>query len=161
MRRMLTLTLALVLCACVSPAPSADVSATVESAVRATVLAKPAERIVVEVTAPCPTVESEALVSTATLAPTASDVPHEMLSHRHYTQLGILYIVGEVRNNTERPAEYVIIYATLYDKSNQVIGTGMGVASPAVIQPGETNPFTVVATEWAGLDHYKLQVEYH
>ena len=162
---LITLTLAVVAMGCTiqRPAGLPDLQATVDSAVHATVAAMPTARqqtvIQIVVTA-TPAERPTAMPELAEQSTPAPDVPAiEILSHRSYSQMGMLMIVGEIRNNTAVTVSYVFIYATLYDKDNNVIGTGTGVAAMESVPPGGKSPFQVMSTEWTGLDHYALQVQ--
>jgi hypothetical protein len=56
-------------------------------------------------------------------------------------------IVGEVENNGTQTASFVQLYATLYDSSNQVIGTGFAYAKPSTIEPGMKAPFEIIISK--------------
>ena len=67
-----------------------------------------------------PPTETPALPTTT---PTPNVPPLEILSHQGYIDGKWSHIVGEVRNNTDAPMEYVKIVSTLYDSNNKVVGT--------------------------------------
>jgi hypothetical protein len=55
-----------------------------------------------------------------------------------------IHIVGEVLNNGTQLATSVVVSATLYDISNQVVGTGFTYVSPSYIEPGKKVPFEIL-----------------
>jgi hypothetical protein len=56
------------------------------------------------------------------------------------------HIVGEVQNNGSDKAEFVQVSATLYDSSNQVIGTESTYTNPSTIDPGAKAPFEILVS---------------
>jgi hypothetical protein len=100
------------------------------------------------------------LPPTATLLPpTPSKPPLEILSHQSYTDAGWFHIVGEARNNTNGPMQFVKIVATLYDKDNKVVGTTFTYTDLDVIPAGGKSPFELGTDKWTGTTQYKVQVE--
>jgi len=105
----------------------------------------------------------------ATNTPVPADTPKptqaaarpdlEILSHQSYVDLAWFHIVGEVRNNSSVPIEYVKIVATLYDVTGKVAGTDYTYTDIDVIPPGGKAPFETGTDEWAGTTQYKLQVQ--
>lgn len=83
----------------------------------------------------------------------------EILSHQSYTEGDWFHIVGEVRNNSSVPMEYVKIVATLYDQDGKVVGTDFAYTDLDVIPPGGKAPFSTGTDEWTGTATYKLQVQ--
>jgi hypothetical protein len=104
-------------------------------------------------------VPSTPLPSLPTATPTPSLPQLEILSHQSYEDAGWFHIVGEVRNNSDTPMEFVEIVATLYDDAGQVVGTDFTYAELDVIPPGGKSPFETGTDKWAGTTNYKLQVE--
>lgn len=83
----------------------------------------------------------------------------EILSSSNYVDAGWFYIVGEVRNNTNKPMEYVKIAATLYDAGDKVVGTDFAYTMLDVIPPHDEAPFEIGTGEWQGATRYRLQVQ--
>jgi hypothetical protein len=98
---------------------------------------------------------SQSFVSSPT-----SNIPQlEILSHTSYVDGNWLHIVGEVKNNSNYPMEYVKIVITLYDNNSKVVGTDFTYTELDVIPPGGKSPFESGTDEWTGTATYKLQVE--
>jgi len=91
--------------------------------------------------------------------PTPKVPPLEILSHQSHIDGKWAHIVGEVRNNTNAPIEYVKIVVTLYDSNNKVVGTDFAYTELDVIPPGGKSPFETGTDKWAGVTTYKVQVE--
>lgn len=91
--------------------------------------------------------------------PTPSIPELEILSHQSYEDSGWFHIVGEVRNNSDRPMEFIEVVATLYDDTNNVTGTDFTYTYLNVIPPGGKSPFETGTDEYAGTTQYKLQVQ--
>jgi hypothetical protein len=104
-------------------------------------------------------VPSTAIPSLPTATPTPSLPQLEILSHQSYEDAGWFHIVGEVRNNSDTPMEFVEIVATLYDDAGQVVGTDFTYTELDVIPPGAQSPFETGTDEWAGATNYKLQAQ--
>ncbi len=70
-------------------------------------------------------------------------------------------LIGEVKNNGSQKADRVIIVATFYNKSGEVIGAGFTKAKTLPLAPGETSPFTIVVNPKVAMntETYSLQVE--
>lgn len=83
----------------------------------------------------------------------------EFLSYQHYVDAEWFHIVGEVRNNSHDPMEYVKVVATLYDDSGKVVGVSFTYTELDVIPPGQKAPFETVTDQWEGTTRYKLQVQ--
>jgi PDZ domain len=58
-----------------------------------------------------------------------------------------LHIVGEVLNNGTEPATSIAVSATLYDITNQVVGTGFTYTSPSYLEPGKKVPFEILVSK--------------
>lgn len=92
--------------------------------------------------------------------PASAAASLEVVSHHSYVDdIGYYNIVGEVRNNTDSPMEYVEIVATLYDDDGNMTGTESGFTLLDVVLPGGKSPFEISTSEWEGTTHYKLQVQ--
>lgn len=85
--------------------------------------------------------------------------PLEILSHQSYADGDWFHIVGEVRNNSDKPMGSVKIVATLYDSTGKMTGTDFSYAKLDVIPPGGRAPFDTGTDKWAGTANYKLQVQ--
>lgn len=73
----------------------------------------------------------------------------------HYT-----HVVGEVRNDTGGPVEFVRINATFYDKAGKVVGTDFTYTSLDTVPRGGKSPFEVIAEVEETFDRYSLAVEW-
>jgi hypothetical protein len=93
------------------------------------------------------------------VTPTESLPELEILSHSSYSDAGWFHILGEVRNNSAAPMEFVRVVATLYDDAENVTGTDFTYTMLDVIPPGGVAPFETGTDEWQGTTHYLLQVE--
>jgi len=66
-----------------------------------------------------------------------------------------IYLVGEVRNETDLNAEFVRIDASLRDASGELVYARHSYSDIGVISPGETSPFLVIFSdppEWTSYD---------
>lgn len=93
------------------------------------------------------------------LTPAPSSPAVEILSHQSNVDNEWLSIVGEVRNNTGDPMEFVKVVATLYDKNNQVVGTNYAYTALDIIPPNGKSPFSIEAKQPLNFDHYDIQVQ--
>lgn len=96
--------------------------------------------------------------------PTVAVGKVEVKSHRKTAEFGYPTIVGEVVNNAGRPASFVKVTATYYDKSNEVVGTDFtfaGDTGSTPLQNGSTTPFKVTDTNKTSYDSYKLDVTWN
>ena len=61
---------------------------------------------------------------------------------------GAYHIVGEVKNNSPTDStKYVKIVATLYDKTEKVVGTDFTYADVRVLRPEEKSSFKIILTD--------------
>jgi len=97
--------------------------------------------------------------TTAPESPTPRPPDLEILSHTSYTDAGWYHVVGEVRNNTSLPMEYVKIVVTLYDDAGTVVGTDFTYTELDVIPAGDKSPFQTGTDQWQGATNYKLQAQ--
>ncbi len=97
------------------------------------------------------------------VAKTAAPGQLEVINHKSYVDtLGWFHIVGEVRNNTNTPMEYVEVLARLYNANNDAIGTKLTFTAPDTIFPGGTAPFDIIAlrqSQWKNISNYSLRVK--
>jgi hypothetical protein len=81
------------------------------------------------------------------------------------SSIGYMEVVGEVVNNTSKPASYVKITATYYDEQGKVLGTGFSYAGDTSSTPlavGATAPFQVSSyPDKIDTDNYKLDVNWN
>lgn len=104
-----------------------------------------------------PALPTDTPVPTDTPTPSIPDI--EILSHQSYEDGGWFHVVGEVRNNSDKPMQFVEIIVTLYDDANNVTGTDFAYTELDVIPPGGKSPFETGTDEYAGTTQYKLQVQ--
>jgi hypothetical protein len=83
----------------------------------------------------------------------------EILSSQSYIDAGWYHIVGEVRNNTNVPMQFVKIVVTLYDDYGNITGTDFTYTALDVIPPGGKSPFETGTNVYAGTTKYMLQVQ--
>jgi hypothetical protein len=88
----------------------------------------------------------------------APKVNLRVLSHRSYTQDGVMYIVGEVINESSIPVYAIELQATLYNSANQVIGTETGYGVLEETRPGQRNPFIIYVFDTPGVARYDLRI---
>jgi hypothetical protein len=91
--------------------------------------------------------------------PTPSLPDLEILSHSSYIYSGWYHIVGEIRNNSSKPMEFVKIVATLYNDAEEVMGSDYTYTAIDVIPPGGKSPFQTGTDDWEGTTNYKLQAQ--
>jgi len=58
--------------------------------------------------------------------------------------LGYLHIIGKVKNNTTKIAEFVSVKGTFYDNDNKVIGTSFNYTEPRSLNSSEIASFDLV-----------------
>lgn len=92
-------------------------------------------------------------------APVSEQPQLEVLSHQSYEDGGWFHIVGEVRNNSNTPMEFVEVIATLYDDANNVVGTDFTFTELDVIPPGGKTPFETGTDQYQDITNYQLQVQ--
>ena len=68
-------------------------------------------------------------------------------------------IIGEVKNNGDRTANGVKIIATLYDGSNQIVGSEYAYAEISDLKISQVSPFKMTDIE-TNFQTYKLQVDW-
>jgi len=114
------------------------------------------------------TVESSSLPPSATPTQEAETVQQsgkvEVKSHKKQINYTYPTIVGEVINNTQRPASYVKVTSTYYDKEGGVVGTDFtfaGDTASTPLQPGSTAPFEISDINKTEFETYKLDVTWN
>lgn len=74
----------------------------------------------------------------------------EILGDSYYLDtIGILHLVGEVKNNSPSVAEFVKIIGTFYDNQGNVIATKSTYTDPSNISPNEKAPFELLVLDSA------------
>ncbi len=78
-----------------------------------------------------------------------------------YSERGHAKIIGQVCNNTNNPVTYVMVAATIYDKTGGIIDTGFTFTILDNLMPGESSPFDLTVMQ-AGEEfaRYSLNVEW-
>lgn len=83
----------------------------------------------------------------------------EILSdHTYVDEHGRHHIVGELRNNSDQPMEFVEVIAKYYD-GDELKGANLTFTDPDVIAPGQVVPFDMVILRrehWANQHTYEL-----
>lgn len=83
-----------------------------------------------------------------------------ILSHREQVdRAGYHHIIGEVRNDTGQPVEFVKIVGAFYDGSGKVVATESTYTELDRLEPGQTSPFEMIALYWHNAVRYELQVQ--
>lgn len=87
----------------------------------------------------------------------------EILSHSSYVDdVGVMHVVGEIKNIATGTATYVKIAATFYNSTGHVVATAFTYSDPSDLNPDQTAPFEVllVYTNRVPLvDAYELTAE--
>ncbi len=84
-----------------------------------------------------------------------------VLSDRSYTDdIEYTHVVGEVRNNTNTPVEFVEITATFYSKAGKVIATEYTYSALDIVPSGGKSPFEILEELPAAAARYKLNVDW-
>ncbi len=84
-----------------------------------------------------------------------------ILSDRAYTDdIDYTHVVGEVRNNTNTPVEFVEITATFYNKAGKVIATDYTYAALDIVPSGGKSPFEILKELPASAARYTLNVDW-
>lgn len=83
----------------------------------------------------------------------------EVVSHDYFTDdVGVLHIVGEVRNQSEITAHQVIVSARLFDQQGQVFHTLEARTLLRLVAPGRKSPFLLMIERPANFQGYTLAV---
>lgn len=84
----------------------------------------------------------------------------EVVSSSSYIDsINYLHIVGEVRNNSSQPMQFVKIVATLSDDAGNLTGTMDTYTMLDILLPGAVAPFDSITNSFAGTKRYTLQVQ--
>lgn len=73
-------------------------------------------------------------------------------------EAGFYHISGEVKNNGERPASFVQVVVSLYDKWGKIINAGFVYTQPPTIEPGEKASFDCSFAYYPWVKSYSVQV---
>jgi len=108
------------------------------------------------------TVTPSAPAARITPRPTASSTPApvvlDLTAGRDFTDdLGVMHVVGELRNNTDRAVGHVQIVATFYDRSGAVLDRVTGSTLLDVIPGGDAAPFHLTLPVLERLWNYSLR----
>ena len=81
---------------------------------------------------------------------------------RYFGDDGTLHIVGEIQNNLDMPLNQIIVYATLYDTNNHIIGTKETSSLVNIIMPEMKGPFDFILTDLESkrVEKYLLDTTY-
>jgi hypothetical protein len=75
--------------------------------------------------------------------------------------LGSFHIVGELKNNSTDPLDFVKVVSTFYDGTGKIVGTDSPYANIKVLRPGEKSSFELILDDAQQSDKvstYKLSV---
>jgi hypothetical protein len=104
---------------------------------------------------------AEADVSGETATEEGAEPAVEILQSGTYTGgLDIPFIIGVLRNNTDRPFKFVEIVASTFDEGGRFVGSGTTFAMVNVLLPGEVAPFELSFFDAPAFASYQLAVEF-
>ncbi len=85
---------------------------------------------------------------------------YTLLSHRDDREHGVVRVVGEVRNDGERPGKFVKVVATFYDRMLRVVGVADSFleTSGNTIAPHEKAPFKILTSAVGDYASYELKI---
>jgi hypothetical protein len=135
--------------------PTAEATATAEATPTPEATATPDAAHAPEAT---PTPEETA---TAEPSPTeeASGLTTEKVSD-YRDSLGILHVVGEVKNNQDFDAGFVKVHATFFDASGEPLTSDFAFSCLKIVPAGGDSPFEIKLLDPPkGIDHYTLEVK--
>jgi hypothetical protein len=99
------------------------------------------------------------LISTPT--PTAEVVVLKSSTFAPYEGSKSLYIIGEVRNDTNLNVQFVQITATLYDASGEAVQAKYSYTQIDQLSPGDVSPFLIIFSNPVEWSSYDLNVEWN
>lgn len=82
-----------------------------------------------------------------------------IVSSSYYRKGDFLYLVGEVRNDTETNINAVVITVSYLDSGDNVLGTAAANSEHEILVPGQISPFIIFDAYPPGLASYVLAVE--
>lgn len=93
---------------------------------------------------------------TPTSTPTTTPDPVVILpNHSTYaSSIGTMYVVGEIKNNSQDYLRFVKLTVNVFDKDGKLLGSYSPSVSVSVVNPGETACFKAFLDEPAGWNHY-------
>jgi len=93
-----------------------------------------------------------------TPSPTPAPIVLDLMAGRDFTDdLGVMHVVGELRNHTDRPVGHIQIVATFYDRAGRVLDKITGSTLLAVIPGGDAVPFHLTLPALEQLWNYSLR----
>jgi hypothetical protein len=81
-----------------------------------------------------------------------------MSSHEYEDDLGFFTIVGEVRNDLQMNVGKVLVTATFYNASGDVIEEASNSTMIDILLPGQRSPFALILPKPADLWEYSLRI---
>ncbi len=82
-----------------------------------------------------------------------------IVSSSHFQEGNFLYLVGEVRNDTETSVTAVTVTATYFDSADNVLGSASAGTEHEILIAGQISPFMIFDAYPAGLASYTLAVQ--
>jgi len=107
---------------------------------------------------PSPSPTSRRSVATPTPLPPDTVLLGLMSSHEYEDDLGFFTIVGEVRNDLQMNAGKVLVTATFYNASGDVIEEVSTSTMVDILLPGQRSPFALILPRPVDLWEYSLRI---
>jgi len=108
--------------------------------------------------APWPSPTSRRFVATPTPLPPDTVLLGLMSSHEYEDDLGFITIVGEVRNDLQMNVGKVLVTATFYNASGDVIEEASTSTMMDILLPGQRSPFALILPRPVDLWEYSLRI---
>jgi hypothetical protein len=107
---------------------------------------------------PSPSPTPRQIVATPTPLPPDTVLLGLMSSHEYEDDLGFFTIVGEVRNDLQMNAGKVLVTATFYNASGEVIEEASNSTMIDILLPGQRSPFALTLPRPVDLWEYSLRI---
>jgi hypothetical protein len=108
--------------------------------------------------APWPSPTPRRIVATPTPLPPDTVLLGLMSSHEYEDDLGFITIVGEVRNDLQMNVGKVLVTATFYNASGDVIEEASTSTMMDILLPGQRSPFALILPRPVDLWEYSLRI---
>jgi hypothetical protein len=107
---------------------------------------------------PWPSPTPRRIVATPTPLPPDTVLLGLMSSHEYEDDLGFFTIVGEVRNDLQMNVGKVLVTATFYNASGEVIEEASNSTMIDILLPGQRSPFALILPKPVDLWEYSLRI---
>jgi hypothetical protein len=101
------------------------------------------------------------MIPTAVIAQNTDNTISILSSSSFKDDLGYFHVVGEVKNNSNDPLNYVEIVSTFYNTEGKVVGTDFTFSEVDILRPQEKSAFDIIldnAAQSQKVSSYKLSV---